>query len=64
MGREKIDGKTRPVWVKLGSKKERNTVLEKAKKLKAEKRWENIYINRDMTEDERKQAYNLRSRKV
>ena len=60
MGREKIDGKTRPVWVKLGSKKERNTVLEKAKKLKAEERWKNIYINRDMTEDERKQAYNLR----
>ena len=60
MGKDKQDGKTRPVWVRVDSKKERNAVLEKAKKLRDDDRWKNVYINRDMTEAERKEAYNLR----
>jgi hypothetical protein len=30
------------------------------KKLKEEDRWKNIYINKDMTEAEREQAYKIR----
>ena len=36
MGREKKEGRNRPIWVSLGNKKERNSVLEKAKNLKDE----------------------------
>lgn len=60
MGRDKKPGMNRQVWVRLGSKKERNTVIENAKKLKDEEKWRNVYINRDMTESERTEAYNLR----
>ena len=37
-----------------------NSVLEKAKRLKDETQWEDVYINKDMTEAERKAAYLLR----
>lgn len=60
MGKERKEGKHRQVWVKLASKNERNSVLEKANKLRNENRWKNIYINKDMTEAERKEAYDLR----
>ena len=60
MGRERIENKNRLIWVKLGNKKERNSVLDKAKNLKANARWKQIYINKDMTEQERKEAYELR----
>lgn len=60
MGREKKENVNRPIWVNLGSKRERNSVLEKAKNLKDDIRWKHVYINRDMTENERKEAYQLR----
>ena len=60
MGRDKEEGKTRLVWVQLSSKSQRNSVLEKAKKLKQIDEWKTVYINKDMTEAERKQAYQLR----
>lgn len=60
MGRNKKKDYNRLIWVRLGNKKERNNVLDAAKKLKEEERWKNIYINKDMTEAEREQAYNLR----
>lgn len=60
MGKDKEEGKTRLVWVKLGNKKQRNMVLENAKKLKREEQWKKVYINKDMTDEERKQAYLLR----
>lgn len=60
MGRDKKPNYNRLIWVRLGSKKERNEVLDAAKKLKEEDRWKNIYINKDMTEAEREQAYKTR----
>lgn len=60
MGREKKPNYNRLIWVRLGSKQERNNVLDAAKKLKDEDRWKNTYINKDMTEEERKQAYKIR----
>ena len=60
MGKERKPNKTRSVWVKLSSKKERNTVLENAKKLAGVNRWKEVYVNKDMTETEQKEAYELR----
>lgn len=60
LGKDKKEGKKRLVLVKLGNKKERNDIFEKAKKLKDEERWKNVYINKDMTKEEMKQAYDLR----
>ena len=60
MGRDKIAGKTRQVWVKVASKIERNNVIDRAKKLKEEDKWKRVYINRDMTEAERKEAFEQR----
>ena len=60
MGREKKPGKHRPIWVKLSDKKERNAVLEKAKKLRRDETWKNVYINKDMTTAEVNEAYALR----
>ena len=60
MGKEKKADRIRNVWVQLASKKERNSVLDKAKNLRNEDKWNAVYINRDMTEEERKEAYNLR----
>ena len=60
LGKERREGKNRAVWVNLANKKERNSVLEKAKGLKDEIQWKEVYINRDMTENERKEAFDLR----
>ena len=60
LGKEKQEGKNRQVWVKLSGKTERNEVLENANKMRNDDRWRDVYINRDMTEEERKDAYNLR----
>ena len=60
MGRDRVAGKTRQVWVQLGSKSERNNVIDKAKKLKQEDKWKKVYINRDMTEAERSEAFEKR----
>ena len=60
MGRERKPNKTRSIWVKLASKKERNKVLENAKKLAGVNRWKHAYVNKDMTETEQKEAYELR----
>ena len=60
MGRDKKEGKNRLVWVKLGSKKERNSVLDNAKKLRNEEQWKTVYINKDMTQEERDKAHKLR----
>ena len=60
MGRDKEEGRNRLVWVQLSSRSQRNSVLEKAKKLKPVDEWKTVYINKDMTEAERKQAYQLR----
>ena len=60
MERDKKTDRNRPIWVRLGSKKERNAVLEKARNLKTAAAWKQVYINKDMTEAERKEAYQLR----
>ena len=60
MGRDKKPDKHRPIWVKLADKKERNAVLEKAKKLKDDDNWKKVYINKDMTTAEVNEAYALR----
>ena len=51
MGRDKKEGKNRLVWVKLGSKKERNSVLDNAKKLRNSDSpdLKNVFINPDLT---------------
>lgn len=60
MGKERQEDRNRAIWVQLGNKKERNMVLEKAKKLRAEEKWKHVFINKDMTEAERKEAYLIR----
>ena len=60
MGREKKAGKTRPIWVKLASKQERNSVLDKAKNLRTSNLYKEIFINKDMTQQERDAAHKLR----
>ena len=60
MGRERKPGKIRPIWVKLADKKERNAVLDKAKKLRDREEWKKVFINKDMTDAERTEAFNLR----
>ena len=60
LGKDPIPGKNRQVWVKLANKKERELVLDKAKLLRDEERWKYVFINKDMTKEESKKAFDLR----
>ena len=46
--------------MKLANKKERELVLDKAKLLRDEERWKYVFINKDMTKEESKKAFDLR----
>ena len=54
------NGYKAPYVVILNDKSERNSVLKKAKELKKDKTYENVFINPDLTESERYKSKLLR----
>ena len=53
------DERPRLVWVKLGSRVQRNQVMKYKTKLKST-RWSNVFVTTDMTKNERHEDYTLR----
>ena len=55
------DGRDRPLLVKMSMEKEKLKILSQAKKLmNSSEQMRKVYINRDMTKDERAIEYHLR----
>ena len=53
------DKRPRLVWVKLGSRVQRNQVMKSKTKLKSS-RWSNVFVTTDMTKKEKHEDYTLR----
>ena len=56
----KRSSNNRPLLVKLGSEEEKKWALSNAKKLRNSKKFERVYLARDMTEEERRKDKQLR----
>ena len=62
LGRLRDNGKRRPLLVKLSTEKEKWTILSRAKRLKnSTGQMGKVYINRDMSNEERARDYELRT---
>lgn len=57
---KRIEGKNRPLLVKLGTEEEKRSILQRASKLRHSTNFRRVYISRDMTEVERAREKKLR----
>ena len=60
LGKKRDDDKPRPLLIRLGSEKEKWSILGRSKNLRNSSKYGNIYIARDMTKEERKDDFTLR----
>ena len=61
LGKQSSDGRDRPMLVKMSSEREKWTILGRAKRLmNSNEQMRKVYINRDMTKEERAMEYHLR----